>query len=110
MSILLLNDDLPRGLGYLDIDQRATGLPVSVGHGMRFEADTYTCTHCHTVVILNPVRTRERYKCKGCNHHICDPCAAKRAQGDPCRTMAQIMDEIQTRAVRQAGGETSSLP
>jgi hypothetical protein len=93
VNILLLNDDQPRGMGYLEIDQRASGIPVSIGYGVRFEADTYTCTHCNAVVIMNPQRKRERYKCKGCQHHICDSCAAAAAAGAACLTMAQRFEE-----------------
>jgi hypothetical protein len=89
---LIITDNLPRGLGYIELDHRAsptapTGLPKY------FEADTYTCTHCHAVVVMNPDRKRERYKCRGCNHHICDGCAAERIAGGSCKTMAQKIDE-----------------
>ena len=77
----------PTGLGYLDLDNR------NAGQG-RFEADTYTCTHCQRIVVMNPERKRERYKCRGCTHHICDPCAVARTAGAPCRTFAQIADEV----------------
>ena len=97
--MLILTDNEPRGLGYLEIDQRATPLPV--GATRYFEADTYTCSHCQRVVILNPQRTRERYKCAGCAHHICDDCAAERVAGAPCRTFAQKIDEAMERDLRQ---------
>jgi len=99
---LLITDGLPRGLGYLEIDHRATGAPMPPGTPRHFEADTYTCSHCQVIVILNPERKRERYKCGGCNHHICDPCAAKRVAGNPCRTFAQVADEVRERALRQS--------
>lgn len=99
--MLLITDGAPRGLGYVEIDHRATGAPMPPG--MRhFEADTYTCTHCQSVVILNLARKRERYKCSGCDHHICDDCAAKRYQGAPCRTYAQFIDELRERDLKQA--------
>jgi hypothetical protein len=91
--MLILNDKEPRGLGYYEIDQRAVeGLPP--GTTRHFEADTYTCSHCQRVVVLNPARTRERYKCKGCQHHICDDCAAKRVAGGACKTFSQLADEV----------------
>ena len=76
----------PSGLGYLMKDERA-------GDGVLFEADTYTCTHCSAVVVMNPARTRERYKCRGCDHHICDGCAAKKQAGEPCVTVRQKFDQ-----------------
>ena len=89
--------------GYLEVDNRPAG-------GQHFEADTYTCSHCQTVVILNPSRTRERYKCSGCSHHVCDNCAAKRVAGEPCKTYAQYVDERLEQAVRQPDSGTLILP
>lgn len=98
--MLIITDNLPRGLGYYEIDQRAVELPVGPRH---FEADTYTCRHCERVVLLNPARVRERYKCSGCNHHICDDCAAKRVAGEGCKPYAQLIEEQLESAARQAG-------
>lgn len=72
----------PVGLGYLEIDNRNSG-------GKHLEADTYTCSHCNAVVVLNRDRTRERYRCAGCSHHICDGCAAEKVRTGVCLTMAQ---------------------
>jgi hypothetical protein len=49
---------------------------------------------------MNPQRTRERYKCQGCNHHICDDCAARKIAGEPCKTMMQKYDEHLTNVAR----------
>lgn len=83
----------PTSLGYYQRDERAAG-------GQNFEAATYTCTHCEAVVVMNPERKRERYRCTGCNHLICDGCAAIRASGAPCRTYAQKLDELYERETR----------
>jgi hypothetical protein len=89
---LIRSNGLPTGLGYLEVDHRAeNNAPYNLPR--HFEADTYTCTHCSAVVVLNPARIRERYKCRGCNHHICDNCAAERIAGTPCKTMAQKYEE-----------------
>lgn len=98
----------PSDGGYFIIDQRAAGIPVFGGNSPLFEADTYTCTHCNAVVILNLARTRERYRCSGCSHHICDNCAAKRVAGGPCVTMAQLADEIRNQ--RASGSSPIILP
>ena len=45
----------PRGLGYLEIDQRAVDAPLPPGVARHLELPTYTCTHCQTVVALNPL-------------------------------------------------------
>jgi hypothetical protein len=103
--MLLITDGNPRGLGYVEIDHRQSPIPakdlppgVSANY---FEADTYTCSHCQVVVVMNPARVRARHKCGGCNHHICDPCAARRAAGDPCKTFQQIIDEVREAVLRQ---------
>lgn len=74
--------------GYLLIDNRfgpgvtaefirSTGkwAPV-VGEGATYESATVTCTHCGTIVVLNPDRTRPRSYCRRCDAYICDGCAA----------------------------------
>lgn len=98
---LIRTDAEPRGLGYLEVDQRNVEAVLPPGVVRYFETDTYTCTHCTTVVILNPERKRERYKCQGCSHHICDDCAAKRVSGEPCRTFMQHAIEALEQAARQ---------
>lgn len=95
--------------GYLLLDHRGgpgmsdglahlAGLPDGAGRGV-FEAPTITCSHCQTVVVLNPLRNRERAYCTGCDHYICDTCGAVRAaNGGRCKTIKQIIDEVQTMA------------
>jgi hypothetical protein len=108
--MLIQTDGLPRGLGYLEIDQRDVAADLPPGTPRYTEADTYTCSHCQFVVVMNPLRTRERYKCKGCNHHVCDECAAKRVAGGPCRTIAQVIDESLEREARQIPASSIILP
>ncbi len=98
--MLLITDGLPRGLGYLEIDQRAVPAELPAGVPRHFEADTYTCSHCEFVVVMHPMRVRERYKCKSCNHHICDGCAAKAFAGEPCLTYARKIEELMERELR----------
>jgi hypothetical protein len=90
---LIITDGLPRGLGYMEIDQRQVPAPLPPGTPRHFEADTYTCSHCQYVVVMNPARVRERYKCKGCSHHICDGCAVLMAAGAACKTFNQMAEE-----------------
>lgn len=106
---IIFTDNEPRGLGYYELDHRAVDVPMPAA--MRhIECDTYTCSHCEAVVILNPQRKRARYKCKGCNHHICDGCAAKRLSGERCRTYAQYVDELRERDARQPENSHLILP
>lgn len=79
--------------GYLLLDNRANGGRVS-------EFATYTCSHCQAIVVKNPERKRERYHCRGCDHLLCDNCAAARAAGANCRTFKQLADEVQEAASR----------
>lgn len=81
--------------GELLIDHRnSPGIP---GLPQIFEAPTYTCKHCQRIVVMNPDRKRERAYCRGCDHLICDPCAAIKAQTMTCRTFDQVIDEILTK-------------
>lgn len=98
--MLLITDGFPRNLGYLEIDQRNVEAPLPPGTPRHFEADTYTCSHCQFVVKKNPDRQRERYKCTGCNHHICDNCEAKRFAGAPCVTFAQRVEEYMEQIIK----------
>lgn len=98
MSLILTN---PVRGGYLEIDHRNTDAPLPPGVQRYMEADTYTCLHCQAVVVMNPARVRERYKCSGCNHLICDGCAAERYSGAPCKTFAQKADEHLTSILRK---------
>jgi hypothetical protein len=106
---LIITDGMPRGLGYVEIDQRNVPTELPPGTQRYFEADTYTCTHCSAVVVMNPMRVRERYKCSGCNHHICDPCAADRVAGVACKTMQQKFEEYCERVTRQPDQQQSII-
>ena len=87
-------------LGYLQIDNRnADNLPPGVQRLV--EVPTYTCSHCQRVVVMNPERKRERYKCGGCNHLICDGCAAIKQAGGSCRTYNQVIDEFLTQTEKE---------
>lgn len=97
--MLILTDDTPRDLGWYMIDHRAPGTPTIFGNNL-FEAHTYTCKHCTALVVMNPDRKRPRYKCKGCEHHICDPCSVIHAAGAPCVTMQEAIDKMREAALR----------
>jgi hypothetical protein len=94
--------------GFSDAFAVSHGLPPGAGKGL-FEAPTYTCSHCQSVVVMNPKRNRERAYCSGCDHYICDGCGAIRAQTRQCKTMKQVIDEILTQAEKQAESSTTIL-
>lgn len=61
--------------GFTEQEARLAGYePVHVAEGQLFEAKTNHCNHCGTVVILNPLRTRERALCVYCDKYVCDNC------------------------------------
>lgn len=108
--MLIKTDETHSNLGYLLLDHRHSAeLPPGVGSAL-IERDTFTCSHCQYVVIMNPDRIRPRMKCRGCSHLICDGCAAKRSAGDPCKTFSQLVDETLAQAERQADGPSLILP
>ena len=108
---MLITDGAPRGLGYVEVDHRACDLPDIPGNMPKhFEADTYTCSHCQFVVVMNPERKRERYKCLSCNHHVCDGCAAKMHQTGLCESFNRRVDEAREQAIRQLGSPSILLP
>lgn len=82
--------------------ERAMGLPEGGGKVLT-EMATFTCSHCETVVGIDPRRTRERAYCPKCDHLICDRCGAIRAAtGGECKPFKQVIDEVQERAARDA--------
>lgn len=96
--------------GYFMADHRAApsvpdeliipvGLPAGAGRGL-FEAPTYTCSHCTAVVVMNPLRTRDRAWCSKCDHHICDTCGGILKATGVCKTFNEIAAEIQEAAAR----------
>jgi hypothetical protein len=86
------------GPGFSDQIGQAANLPPGAGRG-QFEAPTYTCSHCQTVVVLNPMRNRERAYCPKCDHYICDTCGTIRAlNGGQCKTFRQVIEEVQEAA------------
>lgn len=80
-------------LGLLQVDHRHASAPMP-GMAAFVEHPTFTCSHCERVVVMRPDRIRPRYTCRGCNHLLCDNCAAIREAGAKCRTFAQLIDEF----------------
>ena len=87
--------------GYLVIDHSfspgltpeenaAAGRPPEAANGM-YEADIIVCNHCPRVLILNPLRQRERGWCSYCDRYLCDNCATTFGIDKQCRNyMAQV--------------------
>lgn len=85
---------LKRTAGELMIDHRASPGTPDVPEGKVLEVQTYTCSHCCRVVVMNERRTRDREVCLRCMAIICDPCAKQRARRGACTPfIAQYMDQ-----------------
>lgn len=76
--------------GYLLIDNRASG-------GGMVESATVTCSHCHVVVVLNPLRTRARGHCRKCDKYVCDN---PRCNFE-CSPLNAVLDRLQERAFKE---------
>jgi hypothetical protein len=71
---------------------------MPIGKGQRLEAPTFCCSHCDRIVIMNPLRNRERTVCK-CDRYICDdPCAIRYALTGECRCRQKRIDEFMAKA------------
>src|SRR5690242_8179411 len=90
---LMIDHSNSPGISAREINLIDTDLPVNIGRVM-FEAPTYTCSHCNRVVVLNPLRTRERGYCAKCDHYVCDLCNATRIATGVCKTVKQVIDEM----------------
>jgi len=74
-------------------------LPLGAGRSL-FEAPTISCSHCQAMVIINPLRNRERGYCTGCGRYICDICTERRRIDGQCKTFQQLADEIVEAAIK----------
>lgn len=78
--------------GYLLIDNRCAG------EGYK-ELPTLTCSHCSVIMVVNPLRTRERGYCRKCDHYICDACNAERVvSGGECKRVVDMAEKAQEAA------------
>lgn len=69
------------------------GMPIGTGKGFQ-ELPTYTCSHCNSIVVMNPLRSRERAYCTGCDRYICDGCGVAKSQGVECKPYTEFVDEL----------------
>ena len=81
--------------GYYLIDDRASG-------GALQEYPIVTCAHCHSQIVLNPGRTRDRAECPQCDKYICDGCAfLADKQIGKCLNFQRHLDDVQRNAFRE---------
>lgn len=62
--------------------------------GKTYERDTFTCTHCNSVVIVEPRQDPATMGgfCQMCMGHVCMPCA-----GQGCTPFEKKLDAIERR-------------
>lgn len=103
---LLIDNSFGPGISEADLARLPRKGPVpAVPEGSKFEAPTITCSHCHTVVVINSLRTRARAYCVKCDHYICDVCGVVSAQTKECRPLKAVLDEQQEQNfLRQQAG------
>lgn len=77
---------LPQGFGFIP----GKPLPATAPSGAHVEGPTYTCSHCGTVVWMNPQRTRPHEYCARCDHYVCPSLACTRE----CRPLKLIVDRL----------------
>lgn len=92
-------------------EQAAAMRCMPVGRGTRAELPTFTCSHCTCVVVMNPLRTRERGFCPKCDRYVCDRCEAARvASGGECYPFAKRIDDFMDEVAKgEPHGKTLSL-
>ena len=86
-------------LDHRDSPGLPTELPPGMGCGL-FEAPTVTCSHCQVVVIVNPLRNRDRAYCQKCDHYICDVCGKALQVTGICRPFKQVIEDVQELAIK----------
>jgi hypothetical protein len=99
--------------GYLEIDHRdspglteAQALAARVPYlafkaGSKFQSATITCSHCQRIVVLNPLRIRDRHYCGKCDKYICDWCEMERMQTGVCKPYSQKIAEHLEAAIKE---------
>ena len=108
--------------GYMEIDHRESPgfsvdqafgmgwrrIATQVGKGQRAQVPTAICGHsrkgflCERMVILNPLRTRDRGWCPKCQHYLCDECELLRVlSGGECLAKQKLIDEHMDREAKK---------
>lgn len=92
---LLIDNRMSPGL----TEKQCHDLGIPFRHARsKVELPTYTCSHCHAQLVLDPKRTRERYKCTKCNKIICDGCKATQVMnGGACLPLNAFIEEMKER-------------
>ena len=74
---------------------------LPVGRGRRVELPTVNCSHCERLVLMNPLRTRDRGYCPKCDRYLCDQCELVRVQsGGECHSFKKKIDQFMENAAK----------
>jgi len=85
---------------YIERVGKATGKLIIAPPMPVYETRTFTCSHCHGIVIYRP--QRNPHWCWGCDHYICSKCeVVRKIKG--CMPLNKVLDQMQTEAFRQLG-------
>ena len=87
---LLIENRFAPGPSAEDLHRWGKDAPV-VPQGATYESATYTCSHCHSVVVLNPNRSRPRNWCSRCAHRVCDSPACNK----DCLPLRAVFEDLQ---------------
>jgi hypothetical protein len=99
--------------GYLEIDHRESpgvnpedvpvlaGIRMAVPGGTRGQFPAVKCHVCERLIVMNPLRTRDRSWCSKHDAYECDDCAAKRARTGECKPFSQVIDEFLNQAAKK---------
>lgn len=84
--------------------RRPGGYGVATGPEGVFEIDTFTCSHCNSIVEV-PVGTRPEDLggfCRPCGKLICSKCVDKSARGETCRVWEKQCEDLENAVRKQA--------
>lgn len=89
--------------GYLEIQTGAGITPevaatvpgaVPMPKDLTIKSATINCSHCKAMVVLNPLRTRERGYCPCCDHYLCDGCTWEYHRSKVCVPFSKVRDDF----------------
>lgn len=94
-ELLIDHRDAPSDIDPAIVARMSVPGPV-VRAGAVWESPTFTCCHCHGIVVMNPKRTRPRHWCPKCDRYTCDGAACV----TDCVPMDKILDTAQNAAAK----------
>lgn len=80
--------------GWYCVDNRASG-------GTLEERPIVTCSHCQRQIVLQPLRTRDRFECPRCDKYLCDDCTILYRKTDECVNFQRQLDLAEKHAFRE---------